>query len=204
MVLLPVGPLPASTYWRRRLVLLVGLLALVLVARSCVGDAPSPQRTGGGSPSPTPSASPSAKTSTSPRPSPTRAGPVTCPDRVLSLAAAPAQRSYPAGSTMRFTLTVTNTGSAPCRRDLGGGALEVLVYSGADRIWSSDDCGTDKGVSVQTLPARGSLESSVSWTGQRSAKGCPTGRPEARPGTYTVRARVGTLRSPVTVFRLTG
>src|SRR5205085_2353057 len=46
MALHPVGPLPASTYWRRRLVLVVALVVLVLVARSCVGSSgskPSPR-----------------------------------------------------------------------------------------------------------------------------------------------------------------
>jgi hypothetical protein len=201
MVLHPVGQLPASTYWRRRLVLLVGLVLLVLVLRSCAG---------GGDPKPAshqvrPSATPSASASTSARPTPTRAaGPLTCADAVLALTATPVAGTAPAGSTVRFTVAVKNTGSVACRRDLGGGALEVLVYSGSDRIWSSDDCSTDKGRSVQLLPAGGSLESSVSWAGKRSARGCPADQPVARRGTYTVRARLGTLRSGAAVFRLTG
>lgn len=204
MVLHPVGPLPASTYWRRRLVLLVGLVVLVLLLRSCTGGSPKPaaHRT-----TPSPTATPSATPSASPSagPSPTHAaGPLTCPDAALTLSAAPAAPTAPAGSTVRFTLTVKNTGAVACRRDLGGGALEVLVYSGNDRIWSSDDCGTDKSVSVQELPAGGSLQSGVSWLGKRSARGCPAGQLVARPGTYTVRARVGTLRSGASVFRLTG
>lgn len=204
MVLHPVGPLPASTYWRRRLVLLIGLVVLVLLLRSCAGGSPRPA-SHGGTPSATPSPSATASVTATPRPSPTRAaGPVACPDRLLTLSAASATPTAPAGSTVRFTLTVKNTGADACRRDLGGGALEVLVYSGRDRIWSSDDCGTDKSVSVQTLPAGGSLQSGVSWLGKRSARGCPAAQPVARPGTYTVRARVGTLQSGSSVFRLTG
>lgn len=206
MVLHPVGPLPASTYWRRRLVLLVGLVVLALLLRSCAGGSPKPaaHRTTP-SATPSPSASPRATPSATASPTPTRAaGPLTCADAALTLSAAPAAPTAPAGSTVRFTLTVKNTGSVACRRDLGGGALEVLVYSGNDRIWSSDDCGTDKSVSVQPLPAGGSLQSGVSWLGKRSARGCPKDQPVARPGTYTVRARVGTLRSGASVFRLTG
>src|SRR3954462_2263550 len=37
MALSPVGPLPASTYWRRRLVLLLALIAVVLLARMAFG-----------------------------------------------------------------------------------------------------------------------------------------------------------------------
>jgi hypothetical protein len=205
MVLHPVGPLPASTYWRRRLVLLVGLVVLVLLVRSCAGGGGGKPVSHGSTPTPGPTATPTPTRSASPRPSPSAAaGPVVCPDGVLTLTAAPATPTAPAGTTLRFTLTVKNTGAVACRRDLSGGALEVLVYSGADRIWSSDDCSTDKGHSVQTLPAGGSLESSVSWAGKRSARGCPKDQPVARRGTYTVRARVGTLRSGVSVFRLTG
>ena len=195
----PVGPLPASTYWRRRLVLLVGLVVLVLLLRSCAGGSPKPvsHRT-------TPGPTPTPTVTTSPRPSPTApAGPVACPDQALALTVVPTAPTAPAGSTVRFTVAVRNTGSVACRRDLGGGVLEVLVYSGADRIWSSDDCSTDKGRSVQTLPAGGSLESTVSWPGKRSAAGCPKDQPVARNGTYTVRARLATLRSDRSVFRLT-
>ena len=196
----PVGPLPASTYWRRRLVLLVGLVVLALLLRSCAGGGAKPV-SHGSTPTPTPTPSVTA----SPRPSATVvAGPLTCPDSALTLTAVPGTPTAPAGSTVRFTLTVRNTGSVACRRDLGGGALEVLVYSGTDRIWSSDDCSTDKGRSVQMLAAGGSLESTVSWVGKRSAAGCPKDEPVARRGTYTVRARLGTLRSGRSVFRLTG
>ncbi|HTL24248.1 MAG TPA: hypothetical protein VL281_09485 [Mycobacteriales bacterium] len=202
MVLHPVGPLPASTYWRRRLVLLVGIVVLVLLLRSCVGGGAKPV-SHGSTPTPTPTAS--ASSHPSPTATPTRAaGPLACPDTSLTLTAVPGTPTAPAGSTVRFTLTVRNTGSVACRRDLGGGALEVLVYSGTDRIWSSDDCSTDKGRSVQTLAAGGSLESTVSWAGKRSAAGCPKDEPVARRGTYTVRARLGTLRSGRSVFRLTG
>jgi hypothetical protein len=202
MVLHPVGPLPASTYWRRRLVLLLLLVALALVARSCVADGSDKKNA---SANPTPSVSSRATQQPTPRPSVTRAaGPVTCADSALTLTASTDAPQYPAPSTVKITLTVKNVSSSTCRRDLGNGVLEVLVHSGADRIWSSDDCATDKGVAVQTLRPGASLETTVSWSGKRSARGCTGSKADARPGTYTVRARVGTLRSAVIVFRLRG
>ena len=201
-MLQPVGPLPASTYWRRRLVLLAVLVLLLLVAKSCVGGG---AKGTGATPQPTGSPRPSATATQTPSPRPTavRTAPVTCRDGALTLATSSDAKQYTVGATPRLTVTVKNVSGSACTRDLGGGAVEVLVYSGADRIWSSDDCGADEGVSVQTLTAGASLETSVLWPGKRSAKGCPTDRPAAKPGTYTVRARVGTLRSTVTVFRLT-
>ncbi|HET9170857.1 MAG TPA: hypothetical protein VFN97_15575 [Actinospica sp.] len=44
----PVGPLPASVYWRRRLVLLgIPLFVIALVAYACTGTSGSPQNTAG-------------------------------------------------------------------------------------------------------------------------------------------------------------
>ena len=201
MVVQPVGPLPASTYWRRRLVLLVVLLLVVFVAKSCVGGGGS-SPTGAGS-HPTPSATTHPTRTASPRPTTTRAtGPVTCADSALTLTPSTDAPQYTVGATVRVTVTVKNVSAVGCRRDLGGGALEVLVYSGPDRIWSSDDCSSDKGSSVQTLAPGGSLQTTVSWAGKRSARGCTGSKAEAKPGTYTVRARLGTLHSGATVFRL--
>jgi hypothetical protein len=213
MALHPVGPLPPATYWRRRLTLLLGALVLLLVARSCVGgSSPSPRtRAGAGaSPSATPTATGSAAPTTSPSRSPSprattsAAGTGLCPDGVLRVTTRSDATDYKVGTSPRFTVTVTNTSATDCRRDLGGAAVELLVYSGPDRIWSSDDCGAGGGTEVLTLRAGASLEKSVPWSGKRSAPGCPSPaqRTQAKPGTYRVLARVGTLRSAGAVFRL--
>jgi len=199
MVLHPVGPLAPATYWRRRLVLLVVLVALALVAKSCVGG--GTEKAGSTTPTPTPTVR--VTHSPSPRPSPTRAaGPVACPDSAMTLSTSTDAATYVAGATPRITLTVKNVSSATCLRDLGESAVEVLVYSGNDRIWSSDDCHALTGRAVQTLQAGASLETTKTWDGKRSARGCTGARTPARPGTYTVRAHVGTLTSKITVFRI--
>ncbi|HUR51767.1 MAG TPA: hypothetical protein VMZ11_06565 [Mycobacteriales bacterium] len=201
MVMQPVGPLPASTYWRRRLVLLVALGVVLLLLRSLLGGG------GGGTPTgarPTASPSSSVSPSRSPSPRPTgQAAPGTCPDSALSLRVAADAGTHHAGAPVRFTVTVKNVSRTACRRDLGGRVLELVIRSGDDRIWSSDDCSTDHTGSLQLLRAGASLETTVSWPGTRSARGCPTPRPDSRPGTYTVRARLATLRSPADVLRLT-
>lgn len=207
MVLQPVGPLPAATYWRRRLVLLLGVVVLLLLARSCAGGGGKPQAH---TTTPTPSASPTATVAAlataTPAPSPT-ARPVaagTCPDSVLRVTATTDAKDYPVGTSPRFTVTVTNTSSTPCRRDLGAAAFEVVVSSGNDRVWSSDDCGGGTGSELLTLKAGASLQRTVTWSGKRSSKGCPTAspRPLAKPGYYRAVARVGTVRSAPAVFRL--
>lgn len=208
MVLHPVGPLPASTYWRRRAVLLGLLVVLVLVGRSCAagdGDGAGGTPVAGRDASPTPTRAAGRTATPAPSASPTRpAAPGTCDDRALRLTTSTDARSYPAGVTPKITVTVTNTSGTTCRRDLGGKALEVLVYSGEDRIWSNDDCSPDTASAVQTLRAGATLETSVTWPRTRSARGCPSDRPQAREGTYVVRVRLGTLDGARTIFSLRG
>lgn len=71
----PVGPLPASVYWRRRLVVLgVPLFVILLIAYACTGSSGTPQNTSGaiGTHS---SASPSGGAVITPAPSETQSGP---------------------------------------------------------------------------------------------------------------------------------
>lgn len=196
----PIGPLPAATYWRRRAVVALALLlALWLLARlagSLGGDdtlapaaAPSPS-------SPAPSSRP-------PTPSPSPA-PGPCGDDVLEVRATAAAEDVAPGARTALTLSVRNTGPVPCVRALGQGAVELLVTSGEDRVWSSDDCAPG-GVTEQVVLAPGEArEARATWPGTRSAPGCPPDQPVSPAGTYRVSARVGELRAPGTVFRVTG
>ena len=202
MALHPVGPLPASTYWRRRLVVLLAVLLLVLLVRSLAGGeegspTPTPTPTTTSAPSSTPSAAASSRPSEA-------AAVTTCPDASLALETDTDAETYAVGGTPRITLTVKNTSTKSCRRDLGAGAVELLVFSGADRIWSSDDCSPSKAVALTTLGAGGTQAVVKTWPGTRSKPGCTGTKAAAQPGTYRVVARVGTLRVEGAVFRITG
>jgi hypothetical protein len=201
MALHPIGPLPASVYWRRRLVLLAVLVALVVVLKSCVGGGEAPKRTSAG-PTATPSRSSAARPSPTATRTPARTGPVSCTDAMLRLTVTSDAKTYPVGSSPRFVLRVANTSDQSCRRDLGGKPLELRVYSGEDRIWSSDDCGDTTTSSVQTIAAHSYLETTMTWPGTRSRPGCSGDRSKAQPGTYYVRLSVGTARTSGAVFRL--
>jgi hypothetical protein len=198
MALHPVGPLPASTYWRRRLVLLAVLVLALLGVKALLGGG------GDGTPAagPTPTVTPRTSHSPSARPVATRpAGPVTCRDSALRLTTTADAATYPAGTSPRFTVTVKNVSAVTCRRDLG--PLQVVVKSGADRIWASTDCAPKATPVLQGLGAGGSLETTKTWDGKRSKPGCEGTRTPVRPGTYTVRATIGSLTSTVTVFKVT-
>lgn len=205
MTLQPVGPLPASTYWRRRvLVGLVVLVALLLVLRACGGsDDPAALTSSptGEQPS-APASSLPSPLPPSPSPSPSPAAPLACGDAALTVMVEADAKSYKRGAAPRFTLTVTNRGPVPCRRALGPDVVELRVFSGEDRIWSSDDCSKGTGQGVLLLGAGEARALTVQWPGKRTKPGCETGA-VALPGTYRVSATVGPIVRQGTVFQIT-
>ena len=220
----PVGPEPAQTYWRRRAVvagLALLLLVLLVVVLLRLGDdperlqqqpgpvptsrAPSSTPEPSGSPNADPSASgqPSPSGSASPTPTPSASATAAAStDGALDVEAAAEQASYPAGASPRLELRITNTGPTACSRDLGQSAVELVVSSGADRIWSSDDCAPGGDADVTTLEPGAVEVSRVTWPGTRSSPGCDGAQPRARAGTYRVSARVGALREQGETFLL--
>ena len=207
----PVGPEPAPTYWQRRAVALaVVLVPLLLLLAALTGSDGGPQDTvAAAAPSPAasgvlPSASASAVSpspSASPSPSPSPAV-TACAPGVLTLSATPDRPDYPVGGRPQLVLTITNTGAAPCRRDLGQGAVELLVVSGPDRIWSSDDCAPGGPAKQVVLDPRETSVTRLVWTGRRSLPGCKGDQAVAQAGTYRVGARVGDLRTEGEAFVL--
>ncbi|MCW2543045.1 MAG: hypothetical protein JWM40_597 [Frankiales bacterium] len=192
MALNPVGPLPAATYWRRRAVIVLAVLAVLLLGRSCLGGSSG----GNQAPSkPKPSASPS-KTA-----APSGAAPAACPDSAIKAEASTSESTYAIGSKPKLTLVISNTSSTACTRDMGSGAVEFIVFSGEDRVWSSDDCGSSTGASVVTLAPGARKEVTFTWAGKRSKPACAGSHEAAKPGTYRVVGRAGTLTSSGAVFR---
>lgn len=210
----PVGPLPPGTYWvRRALVVAALVVAVLLLARGAasLGGGSAAQRVGGrqGGPTPVTETTPTSTRSTvaspspptEPRASPSPRAPQPCPDRLLSVSAGTDAVSYPAGVRPVLTLTVRNVGPVACIRDLGPRAWGLRVLSGADRIWSSDDC--ERPGTALTMLARGASRSfALPWPRVRSRPGCPTPGPAALPGTYRLYAELGRITSAPAVFTL--
>ena len=108
------------------------------------------------------------------------------------------------GGSPRLTLRITNTGAVPCSRDLGAAAVELLVTSGSDRIFSSDDCRPGGDPAVRTLAPGAVDEQAVTWDGRRSRPGCAGEKEQAQPGTYRVGGRLGDVRVEGDTFRIQG
>lgn len=205
----PAGPLPASVYWTRRALVLLLVLAVVLLLRWLW-----PSGGNGGtasivtvSPKPTSTARPGVASSPGTQPPTTVAStppaePPLCSDSSVAVTVTTDATRYSAGVRPAFTLTVLNTGTMPCRRDVGAKALSLTVTSGGARVWSSDDCQPGGVASVRLLAPRTSVSTSVLWSRVLSAPGCPKGRPAAGPGTYVVVGDAGGVTSPRIVFAL--
>ncbi len=187
----PVGPLPAATYWTRRAGVLLALLVLLLLLRACGGgdDPSSLEQTGGASPSPSATVrEPGAGEPVAQCPGQREPGrALACPDASIDVTAATARESYPVGGSPVLQLTVTNTGTVACTRPLGQGAVELTVFSGSDRIWSSDDCtpGGPPGP-VQLAPGE-ARTTTLTWSGRRSRPGCTGDKERGEAGTYRPR-----------------
>jgi len=193
MALHPVGPLPASIYWRRRALVLVVVLAVLLLGGSFLGGGDGVK-------------TPQARTQPTSSPTPVRSSgppvpPSACPDSALKLETDTDEARYPVGGKPEITLVVGNTSEVTCTRDLGTKAVELLIFSGEDRVWSSDDCSKGNGSAVVKLKPGARSAVMLTWQGKRSKPECEGSREQAKPGTYRVVARVGTLRSEGAVFR---
>jgi hypothetical protein len=210
----PSGPEPPAVYWIRRaavvlivLTLLVGGWWLVSALRSGGSSATDAAATDAATSAPSDAASPAATDGA------TDAGteattdatgePVACRDSDITVEATTDASTYPVGSTPKLTLTITNTGTVACTRDVGPKANELEITSGGYHVWSSDDCNASTKTKVTTLEAGASVASSITWDGRLSQKGCPNPQGEkAKPGRYDVVGRNGKVESDPTPFAL--
>ena len=159
----PVGPLPASVYWRRRASAFAAMLLLLVVGWAALPDGGSDRPdTAAAVSSPTPEggATPSSLAATppgggggsgggrpvdpataTPTPGPTPASspparpapPKPCPDSALQLRVLPERPAYRVGEQPVLDLVVRNVSTAACVRDLGAAHQEVLLYDGSNR-----------------------------------------------------------------------
>ena len=128
-----------------------------------------------------------------------------CEAADLQLALTSEAATYAAGANPTFTVTITKAPGSSCTVDAGNASVEVLVTSGADRIWSSLDCAVEgaEGAERMLLLAEGTQEAaSVPWARVRSDATCSSGLPEPRPGTYHAMATLVGAQSNDLVFTL--
>ena len=126
------------------------------------------------------------------------ANPVACQPDAVSVELGLSGGEVPAGSRVEVPVTITNTGQVPCLLDVGNASLELVVSSGEDTVWTTEQCpaGRDE---RQILLAIGAVEeNTMTWSGRRSAADCPNDTREARAGTYRVQVSLAVDGGEVT------
>ena len=108
---------------------------------------------------------------------------------------------YAPDAKPRLNLAVGTSGTAPCTRELGPAGLGVVITSGQDRIWGSQDCSSAP-TDVRVLTPGTPVTLEMTWDRVRSQPGCaPTGS-VARPGYYVVTPVAGKVKGQQTSFLL--
>lgn len=157
-------------------------------ATSTNNAAPSRASTSAGSTT-KPSGKASSTGSRKPEKSAAPAAPASCSPGKLRATLTGDQRLKPKERTT-FALSLINGSGTACRVSVSPKTFELKVYSGSDRIWSSDDCDTAVKSIDKLVAAEDAVTWSMAWNGRRSAEGCKN-RPEVpRAGTYFATAQL--------------
>ncbi|MFD2091699.1 MucR family transcriptional regulator [Blastococcus deserti] len=217
----PVGDLPARVYWRRRLVVLAVLSAILgggvwlgfallgggdgddAAASSSSGPVPvpalarvvpSPSAVATPEPPRIPAATGPEATAPAPAPAPAPGGP--CTDEMIGLEVR-APGSAAVGSKPTFELAVVNVSAVPCVRPLDKGLQEIVMFDGAgNRVWGSNDCFPESSSDLRTLAPGEVVALPLVWGGLTSEPTCTAPRAAPAPGSYVLRGRLDTKVSP--------
>jgi hypothetical protein len=112
-------------------------------------------------------------------------------------------KTYPSNVQPRLNMSIRNSGSTTCTRDVGQAALELRVSTAAGaRVWSSDDCAPGGPHLVVTLKPNQIFRTALVWSRTTSKPGCPTGQPKAAAGNYSLKGRNLDLTSAGAAFEL--
>jgi hypothetical protein len=220
-MLRPIGSLPPTVYWRRRLMILAPLVLIAITAYVAINTGGSSKPTGAAahtstsagssssvvsSPSTAPASTAVQSTSGSSTAATTHSSvpvsPTACAHSALSVVAVTGAPSYAVGTTPTLYLQVTNIGKLPCVENLSDRQIEMRVYNGASRVWGSHDCQIAPDTAAVTLPINQPVRRSVVWTGLSSQPACAGARQRVGAGTYTLQVYLAGVEGKTSTFTL--
>ena len=197
----PIGPEASSVYWVRRaaflVIVLIVLFGLIGIIRAVAGGGSEGPAVVEPMVSEAPSVDPTSVLT------PVSTEPIACVDSAIFVEATTDSSTYKVGKEPVLSLSIENTGSVACLRDVGPKANELEVKSGGYHVWSSDDCSSNKKTKIVTLEPGDRVASTISWSGQLSEPGCPEVNKAAKVGRYEVIGRNLDVFSEATPFALT-
>ncbi|TFW00201.1 hypothetical protein [Orlajensenia leifsoniae] len=206
----PVGPQSSKVYWRRRLIVGLGLIAvivaiiLIVVRPGSSSGEPNEQKTP--APASTSSEKPAADATSIPTDAVDAKG-VACADDDLAVKAITDLDSYAADQKPQLSLSITNTGSKPCVVNAGSSQQVFTITSGDEVYWLSTDCQKDAVDADVTLKPNVPIGSSapLTWDRTRSSADTCDGDREVVPAggaSYKLTVTVGNVTSEPTQFLL--
>ena len=92
------------------------------------------------------------------------------PSTLKSTVQGPESVSVGAGAT--FSISLVNSGQAPCLVDVGSQALGVRVSSGSQQVWDSVTCPVGQTEKALLLPAGKGADVNVTWNGNAATSDC--------------------------------
>ncbi|WP_159602227.1 hypothetical protein [Agromyces humi] len=188
------NPAPArrqspQVYRRRRLLVLLGLVAVIIaivlvIVRPGSSQGDEPDAAAGAAPSATPDAS--DEPTAPPTVIPTEATEVdgdACTAKNVTVEAVTDKTVYEAGEQPQLSVTITNTGKNVCVLNAGTNAQVFTVKSGEELYWQSTDCQVDPIDAEVSLTPGTPISSSVPivWDRTRSSAETCEGPREAVP-----------------------
>ncbi|QLQ38278.1 hypothetical protein [Micromonospora robiginosa] len=129
-----------------------------------------------------------------------------CTDSEIQVTPVAVPANAQRGTVVTLRLKIKNVSNRTCSRDVGADLQELYVKAGAEKVWSSDTCGTGKGSDVQSFTPNFERAYELGWNGRDTSR-CEAGLaagPYAPIGTYQVFARVGTKISEPVKLTVTG
>ncbi len=196
----PVGPQSRGVYWRRRLVVLLGVVAVIVLVVFLVSRPGSGEASSG---IPNPSASPTQDTESAAEPEPEPSVPpedqpvegADCDPANVVVEAITDKASYAPGEQPQLSFSITNTSVVSCTYNVGTTQQLFTVTSGADQYWSSEDCETGAvDAPILLEPNRAQSSEPIPWDRTRSsADTCDSDRAAAPGGgaTFSLNVTVG-------------
>lgn len=190
-------------YFRRRLVVGLGLLAVIVVILMVIfaprgnGSADSSGNPADGSSAASPNPSGSAGAG---------AAVTTCAADTVKVVAVTDAGSYAAGVLPQLSLSITNVGAVKCSFSAGSDVQEYRITSGSDQIWNSIDCQSEPVAAVVELEAGETMSTTpIPWDRTRSDPAtCNDTRSPVSAGgaTYRLTVTVNEVKSAEVPFLL--
>lgn len=177
----PVGPKDKNVYLRRRILVLLGILAVAAAVVLIIVKPGSSGGAAGGREVEVPEDLVTADKADSAEKS---AEVPACGAGQLVVTPIADRDSYAAGELPQLSLSVENTGEKPCAADLGTAGMVFDVTSGSDRVWSSTDCQENADHrSVILEPTKPLTTEPLAWDRTRSStETCDISRDEVAAG----------------------